>query len=446
MGFHNKKAEISFEAKDLMSQEKIAIIGLGYVGLPLAVEFAKKYAVIGYDIHPNRVEELNNYLDHTLQVSSSALEKTINKKEHVSDSPNLHLTSHFDEVASATTYIVTVPTPIDANKNPDLNQLLSATEMIAKVLKQGDVVIYESTVYPGCTEEDCVPILEKYSGLEYNKDFFCGYSPERINPGDQINTLTKIKKVTSGSTPYAAKKVDQLYQSIITAGTHLAPSIKVAEASKAIENAQRDINISFVNELALMFDRMDIDTHDVIEAASTKWNFLPFKPGLVGGHCIGVDPYYLKYKAETLGYHPAVVSSGRDVNDQMGVFVGAKLIKLMLKEGHKINQSKILILGITFKENCPDTRNTKVIDIYRELKSYDAEVDVYDPWANKEQVKKDFGIDLKDTIENEKYNGIILAVGHREFKSLDFKDLSSENVVIYDTKALIDRNLVKGRL
>ena len=446
MGFHNKKAEISFEAKDLMSQEKIAIIGLGYVGLPLAVEFAKKYAVIGYDINPNRIEELNNHLDHTLQVSSSALEKTISKKGQVSDPPNLHLTSLFDEVASATTYIVTVPTPIDVNKNPDLNQLLSATEIIAKVLKQGDVVIYESTVYPGCTEEDCVPILEKYSGLEYNKDFFCGYSPERINPGDQINTLTKIKKVTSGSTPYAAKKVDQLYQSIITAGTHLAPSIKVAEASKAIENAQRDINISFVNELALMFDRMDIDTHDVIEAASTKWNFLPFKPGLVGGHCIGVDPYYLKYKAETLGYHPAVVSSGRDVNDQMGVFVGAKLIKLMLKEGHKINQSKILILGITFKENCPDTRNTKVIDIYRELKSYDAEVDVYDPWANKEQVKKDFGIDLKDTIKNEKYNGIVLAVGHREFKSLDFKDLSSENVVIYDTKALIDRNLVKGRL
>lgn len=428
-----------------MEQQKIAIIGLGYVGLPLAVEFAKKYAVVGFDINPNRIEELNNYLDHTLQVSSSALEKTINKKGQVSDSPNLHLTSHFDEVTSATTYIVTVPTPIDANKKPNLNPLRSATEMIAKVLKKGDLVVYESTVYPGCTEEECVPILEK-SGLQYNQDFFCGYSPERINPGDSVNTLTKIKKVTSGSTPKAAEQVDQIYKSIITAGTHLAPSIKVAEASKAIENAQRDINISFVNELALMFDRMDIDTHDVIEAASTKWNFLPFKPGLVGGHCIGVDPYYLKYKAETLGYHPAVVSSGRNVNDQMGVFVGAKLIKLMLKEGLKINQSKILILGITFKENCPDTRNTKVIDIYQELKSYDAEVDVYDPWANKEQVKKDFDIDLKESIENEKYNGIVLAVGHREFKSLDFKDLSSEKVVIYDTKAIIDRSLVKGRL
>jgi len=429
-----------------MAQEKIAIIGLGYVGLPLAVEFAKKYAVIGFDVNTDRINNLKKHLDHTLQVPSSELKNTISKKVNTSERPNLLLTSHFEETATATIYIVTVPTPIDANKNPDLKYLHSATEMIAKVLKEGDLVIYESTVYPGCTEEDCVPILEKYSGLQYNKGFFCGYSPERINPGDQVNTLTKIKKVTSGSTPEVAQNVDKLYQSIITAGTHLAPSIKVAEASKAIENAQRDINISFVNELALMFDRMDVDTHDVIEAASTKWNFLPFKPGLVGGHCIGVDPYYLKYKAESLGYHPAVVSSGRDVNDQMGVFVGAKLIKLMLKEGHKINQSKILILGITFKENCPDTRNTKVIDIYRELKSYDAEVDVYDPWANKEQVKKDFGIDLKDTIENEKYNGIVLAVGHREFKSLDFKDLSSENVVIYDTKALIDRNLVKGRL
>jgi len=428
-----------------MEQQKIAIIGLGYVGLPLAVEFAKKYAVVGFDILTERVQDLKNFADNTLQVPAAALETALSKKENAADKAHLFLTSDFEEIASANLYIVTVPTPIDANKKPNLNPLRSATEMIAKVLKKGDLVVYESTVYPGCTEEECVPILEK-SGLQYNQDFFCGYSPERINPGDSVNTLTKIKKVTSGSTPKAAEQVDRLYKSIITAGTHLAPSIKVAEASKAIENAQRDINISFVNELALMFDRMDIDTHDVIEAASTKWNFLPFKPGLVGGHCIGVDPYYLKYKAETLGYHPAVVSSGRNVNDQMGVFVGAKLIKLMLKEGLKINQSKILILGITFKENCPDTRNTKVIDIYRELKSYDAEVDVYDPWANKEQVKKDFDIDLKESIENEKYNGIILAVGHREFKSLDFKDLSSEKVVIYDTKAIIDRSLVKGRL
>ena len=428
-----------------MEQQKIAIIGLGYVGLPLAVEFAKKYAVVGFDILTERVQDLKNFADNTLQVPAAALETALSKKENAADKAHLFLTSDFEEIASANLYIVTVPTPIDPNKKPNLNPLRSATEMIAKVLKKGDLVVYESTVYPGCTEEECVPILEK-SGLQYNQDFFCGYSPERINPGDSVNTLTKIKKVTSGSTPKAAEQVDRLYKSIITAGTHMAPSIKVAEASKAIENAQRDINISFVNELALMFDRMDIDTHDVIEAASTKWNFLPFKPGLVGGHCIGVDPYYLKYKAETLGYHPAVVSSGRNVNDQMGVFVGAKLIKLMLKEGLKINQSKILILGITFKENCPDTRNTKVIDIYRELKSYDAEVDVYDPWANKEQVKKDFDIDLKESIENEKYNGIILAVGHREFKSLDFKDLSSEKVVIYDTKAIIDRSLVKGRL
>jgi len=428
-----------------MEQQKIAIIGLGYVGLPLAVEFAKKYAVVGFDILTERVQDLKNFADNTLQVPAAALETALSKKENAADKAHLFLTSDFEEIASANLYIVTVPTPIDANKKPNLNPLRSATEMIAKVLKKGDLVVYESTVYPGCTEEECVPILEK-SGLQYNQDFFCGYSPERINPGDSVNTLTKIKKVTSGSTPKAAEQVDRLYKSIITAGTHMAPSIKVAEASKAIENAQRDINISFVNELALMFDRMDIDTHDVIEAASTKWNFLPFKPGLVGGHCIGVDPYYLKYKAETLGYHPAVVSSGRNVNDKMGFFVGAKLIKLMLKEGLKINQSKILILGITFKENCPDTRNTKVIDIYQELKSYEAEVDVYDPWANKEQVKKDFDIDLKDSIENEKYNGIVLAVGHREFKSLDFKDLSSEKVVIYDTKAIIDRSLVKGRL
>jgi UDP-N-acetyl-D-galactosamine dehydrogenase len=428
-----------------MEQQKIAIIGLGYVGLPLAVEFAKKYAVVGFDILTERVQDLKNFTDNTLQVPAATLETALSKKENARNKARLFLTSDFEEIASANLYIVTVPTPIGTNKKPNLNPLKSATEMIAKVLKKGDLVIYESTVYPGCTEEECVPILEK-SGLQYNQDFFCGYSPERINPGDSVNTLTKIKKVTSGSTPKAAEQVDRLYKSIITAGTHLAPSIKVAEASKAIENAQRDINISFVNELALMFDRMDIDTHDVIEAASTKWNFLPFKPGLVGGHCIGVDPYYLKYKAETLGYHPAVVSSGRNVNDKMGFFVGAKLIKLMLKEGLKINQSKILILGITFKENCPDTRNTKVIDIYQELKSYEAEVDVYDPWANKEQVKKDFDIDLKESIENEKYNGIVLAVGHREFKSLDFKDLSSEKVVIYDTKAIIDRSLVKGRL
>ena len=428
-----------------MNQQKIAVIGLGYVGLPLAVEFAKKYTVIGYDVDAVRVEELKNIVDRTQQINGAQLNEVLSKEKDAAKS-GLYLTNRFEEIVSANTFIVTVPTPVDEHKKPDLKPLLEATKKLATVLKKGDLLIYESTVYPGCTEEECVPILEKHSGLKYNQDFFCGYSPERINPGDQINTLTKIKKVTSGSTPEIAIRVDKLYQSIIDAGTHLAPSIKVAEASKAIENAQRDINISFVNELALMFDRMNIDTHDVIEAAATKWNFLPFKPGLVGGHCIGVDPYYLKYKAEELGYHPAVVSSGRNVNDQMGIFVASKLVKLMLKEKIQINQSKILILGIAFKENCPDTRNTKVIDIYKELKSYDAEVHIYDPWANKTQVKKDFDIELIETVDDENYDAVILAVGHREFKNIDFKKMASQKVVIYDTKAFIDRRWVKGRL
>ena len=428
-----------------MNQQKIAVIGLGYVGLPLAVEFAKKHTVIGYDVDAVRVEELKNLVDRTQQINGAQLKEVLSKEKDPAES-SLYLTARFEKIASANTFIVTVPTPVDEHKKPDLKPLLAATKELATVLKKGDLLIYESTVYPGCTEEDCVPILEKHSGLKYNQDFFCGYSPERINPGDQINTLTKIKKVTSGSTPEIAVRVDKLYQSIIDAGTHLAPSIKVAEASKAIENAQRDINISFVNELALMFDRMNIDTHDVIEAAATKWNFLPFKPGLVGGHCIGVDPYYLKYKAEELGYHPAVVSSGRNVNDQMGIFVASKLVKLMLKEKIQINQSKILILGIAFKENCPDTRNTKVIDIYKELKSYDTEVDIYDPWANKTQVKKDFDIELIETVDDENYDAVVLAVGHREFKNIDFKKMASQKVVIYDTKAFIDRRWVKGRL
>ena len=429
----------------IMNQQKIVVIGLGYVGLPLAVEFAKKYTVIGYDVDAVRVEELKNIVDRTQQINGAQLKGVLSKEKDAAE-PGLYLTNQFEKIASANTFIVTVPTPVDEHKKPDLKPLLEATKKLATVLKKGDLLIYESTVYPGCTEEDCVPILEKHSGLKYNQDFFCGYSPERINPGDQINTLTKIKKVTSGSTPEIAVRVDKLYQSIIDVGTHLAPSIKVAEASKAIENAQRDINISFVNELALMFDRMNIDTHDVIEAAATKWNFLPFKPGLVGGHCIGVDPYYLKYKAEELGYHPAVVSSGRNVNDQMGIFVASKLVKLMLKEKIQINQSKILILGIAFKENCPDTRNTKVIDIYTELKSYDAEVDIYDPWANKTQVKKDFDIELIETVDDENYDAVVLAVGHREFKNIDFKKMATQKVVIYDTKAFIDRRWVKGRL
>ena len=430
------------------NNNKIAIIGLGYVGLPLAVEFAKKYKVVGFDINAQRVAELSKGEDRTLEVSSGELKKVLAEHPVALSNGKIGLLPSSDimDISSANIFIVTVPTPIDEHKKPDLRPLISASKMIAGVLKKGDIVIYESTVYPGCTEEDCVPVLEKTSGLKYNKDFFCGYSPERINPGDKVNTLTKIKKVTSGSTPEIATTIDNLYKSIIVAGTHLAPNMKVAEASKAIENAQRDVNISFVNELALMFERMDIDTHDVIEAAATKWNFLPFKPGLVGGHCIGVDPYYLTYKAESLGYHPAVVSSGRRVNDQMGVFVASKLIKIMIQKGIRIKDSNILILGITFKENCPNIRNTKVIDVYNELKTYNTHVDVYDPWANKEEVREEYGIPLIENISPNKYEAIVLAVAHNEFQNIDFAKLSSEKVVIYDTKAFIPKDLVDGRL
>ncbi len=430
------------------SNYKIGIIGLGYVGLPLAVEFAKKYPVVGFDINTQRVTELNMGKDQTLEVSSESLKKVLlNRKESVSDYKiGLSTSSDVKDISDANIFIVTVPTPIDAHKKPDLKPLLSASKVIGGVLKKNDLVIYESTVYPGCTEEDCVPVLEATSGLKFNKDFFCGYSPERINPGDKINTLTKIKKVTSGSTPETAKIVNNLYQSIISAGTHLAPNMKVAEASKAIENAQRDVNISFVNELALMFERMDIDTNDVIEAAATKWNFLPFKPGLVGGHCIGVDPYYLTYKAESLGYHPAVVSSGRRVNDQMGVFVASKLIKLMIQKGIRIKDSNILILGVTFKENCPDIRNTKVVDIYAELKSYNTNVDIFDPWANKKEVLSEYGIDLIETSDEKKYDAVILAVAHKEFQNINFEKLHSNSTVVYDTKAFIKKELIDGRL
>tara|TARA_B100001093_G_scaffold336487_1_gene321358 strand:- start:25621 stop:26757 length:1137 start_codon:yes stop_codon:yes gene_type:complete len=354
--------------------------------------------------------------------------------------------AEIEDISSSNIYIVTVPTPIDIHKKPNLKPLISASKMIGSVLKTGDIVIYESTVYPGCTEEDCVPVLEETSGLIFNKDFFCGYSPERVNPEDKINTLTKIKKVSSGSTPETAEIVNNLYQSIITAGTHLAPNIKVAEASKAIENVQIDVNISFMNELALMFERMGIDTRDVIEAAATKWNFLPFKPGLVGGHCIGVDPYYLTYKAESLGYHPAVVSSGRRMNDKMGVFVASKLTKLMIQKGIRIKDSNILILGITFKENCPDVRNTKVVDVYNELKTYNTNVDVFDPWANKKDVEEEFGISLIENWEQKHYEAIVLAVANNEFKNIPFSKLGSNSTVIYDTKAFVKRNLVHGRL
>ena len=413
----------------------IAIIGLGYVGFPLAVEFGKQYPTLGFDIDATRISELNRGYDRTQEVSDAQLKA----------SSQLKFSSELNDLARCNTFIVTVPTPIDHFKKPDLGPLLKASEMIGHVLKKGDVVIYESTVYPGCTEEDCVPVLEKRSGLKFNEDFFCGYSPERINPGDKVNTLTKIKKVTSGSTPEIADWVDQLYRSIIVAGTHKASSIKVAEASKAIENAQRDVNISFVNELALIFDRMGIDTSEVLEAAGTKWNFLNFKPGLVGGHCIGVDPYYLLHKSESLGYYPQVILSGRRVNDNMGLFVANKLVKLLIQKGKKIGGAKTLMLGITFKENCPDIRNSRVVDIYRELSDFGMEVDVYDPWANKAEVKKEHGIDLVAEL-GAKYDAIVLTVAHQEFLNLPYASLKAENGIIFDIKSVLDRTLVDARL
>jgi UDP-N-acetyl-D-galactosamine dehydrogenase len=428
-----------------LENSKIAIIGLGYVGLPIAIEFGKKYKVLGFDINQARIEELKSGKDRTNEADLERLQFAMNLAIE-SDEVGLTFSSNIEELKSYNVFIVTVPTPIDQFKAPDLTPLIKASEMLGEVLKKGDIVIYESTVYPGCTEEDCVPVLEKFSGLKFNIDFFCGYSPERINPGDKVNTLTKIKKVTSGSTPEIADVVDGLYASIITAGTHKAPSLKVAEASKAIENAQRDVNISFVNELALIFERMGIDTTDVIEAAGTKWNFLKYRPGLVGGHCIGVDPYYLAHKAESLGYHPQVILSGRRVNDMMGMFVANKVVKLMINKGHKINLSRALILGITFKEDCPDIRNSKVIDIYRELIQFGIQVDVYDPHADKHEVGEEYGIHLVDKIST-KYEAIVLAVSHKEFLALDFKALCADgNSVIFDTKSFLDRSLVDARL
>ncbi len=424
---------------------KIAIIGLGYVGLPLAIEFGKKYKVLGFDINQARIEELKFGKDRTNEADLEGLEFAINLAND-SDKLGLTFSSNIEELKSYNVYIVTVPTPIDQFKAPDLTPLLKASEMLGNVLKKGDIVIYESTVYPGCTEEDCVPVLEKYSGLKFNQDFYCGYSPERINPGDKVNILTKIKKVTSGSTPEIADIVDALYSNIIEAGTHKAPSLKVAEASKAIENAQRDVNISFVNELALIFDRMGIDTNDVLDAAGTKWNFLKYKPGLVGGHCIGVDPYYLAHKAESLGYHPQVILSGRRVNDNMGMFVANKLIKLLIAKNHVISKSKVLVLGITFKEDCPDIRNSKVIDIIMELQQFNINVDVFDPHADQHEVYEEYNITLIDKI-NKTYNGIILAVSHKEFLELDLDQLKSSNSsVIFDTKAFLNRSLIDARL
>ncbi len=420
----------------------IAVIGLGYVGLPLAIEFGKKFNVLGFDINTKRVTDLQSGIDITQEADLEGLKTAVS----FNTGRGLKFSSEVKDLQGSNVFIVTVPTPIDQFKAPDLTPLLKASEMLGRVLKKGDIVIYESTVYPGCTEEDCVPVLEKFSGLKFNTDFFCGYSPERINPGDKINTLTKIKKVTSGSTPEVAEQINSLYASIIEAGTHKAPSIKVAEASKAIENAQRDVNISFVNELALIFDRIGIDTHDVLDAAGTKWNFLKYKPGLVGGHCIGVDPYYLAHKAESLGYHPQVILSGRRVNDNMGMFVANKVVKLMIGKGKPIKGANVLILGVTFKENCPDVRNTKVVDIYKELHQFQINVDIYDPWANAVEVKHEYNIDLLPKLETKQYDAVIVAVAHNEFLALDYASFKANGAVIFDTKACIDRTLVDGRL
>ncbi|MCB9094340.1 MAG: nucleotide sugar dehydrogenase [Halobacteriovoraceae bacterium] len=416
-------------------ERKLAVIGLGYVGLPLAVEFGKKYDVVGFDINRKRIEELKDGLDRTLEVS----------REELNNSQGLRYTSSEEDLKKCDTFIVTVPTPINRYNSPDLTAIKSATSLVGRNLKKGDIVIYESTVYPGCTEEDCVPILEEVSGLVFNRDFYCGYSPERINPGDKNRTLTKITKVTSGSTPEIAEVVDQLYASIITAGTHKASSIKVAEASKAIENAQRDINIAFVNELAKIFSLMGLDTTEVLESAATKWNFLPFKPGLVGGHCIGVDPFYLTHKATEFGYHPEIILAGRRLNDNMGTFVVNQLIKKMIEKGHSIKNSKMLVLGVTFKENCPDVRNTKVADVYNELHRLCNHVDVYDPWASPEEVKEELGIRLLEKISDQ-YDGVILAVGHNQFKDIDLKAITNSNSVVYDLKAFYPKESVSMRL
>ncbi len=414
---------------------KICVIGLGYVGLPLAVEFGKKFPVTGFDINQTRVNELMAGHDRTLETSDDDLAAAV----------NLKYTTSIEDIRDCNYYIVTVPTPIDNHKRPDLTPLLKASETVGKVLKKDDIVIYESTVYPGATEDECVPLLEKFSGLAFNKDFFCGYSPERINPGDKVHTVTKILKVTSGSTPGVAKKVDDLYKSIITAGTFMASSLKVAEAAKVIENSQRDINIAFVNELALIFNKIGIDTQEVLAAAGTKWNFLKFFPGLVGGHCIGVDPYYLTHKAQELGYNPEIILAGRRLNDNMGFYVANRTIKLMIKKGHTIAGSRVLVLGITFKENCPDIRNSRVIDVINEFRDFSCKVDVYDPWADHAEVKHEYGLDLIDR-PSDNYDAVVLAVAHDQFKETDIRAFGHAEAVFYDIKGLLDKSLVDERL
>lgn len=414
---------------------KIAVIGLGYVGLPLARLFATKFPVVGFDINNERIKELQEGKDTTLEVEKQVLKQVL--VDSPSELKGLFCSSNLDDILSCNHYIITVPTPVDRNNRPDLTPLFMSSESVGKVLKNGDTVIYESTVYPGATEEECVPVLEKFSGLIFNKDFFVGYSPERINPGDKEHTVEKIMKITSGSTPEIGKKIDELYASVITAGTHLAPSIKVAEAAKVIENAQRDINIAFVNELAKIFNIMNIDTQAVLEAAGTKWNFFPFKPGLVGGHCIGVDPYYLAQKAQEIGYHPEIILAGRRMNDSMGQYVSSEIVKLMLKKDLKVKGSKVLVLGITFKENCPDVRNTKVVDVVKHLKEYGTEVTVYDPLADPSEVLHEYNIETIDSLPLEKFDAVVLAVAHKEFLSLDLADLKSDNAVVYDVKGVL---------
>ena len=427
-----------------MRKDKIAIIGLGYVGLPLARLFATKYSVVGFDINRERVAELMSGTDATLEVSEEVLQSVLVKKK--SEKKGLFCTTILKDLRDCNYFIITVPTPVDKNNRPVLTPLIKASETVGAVLKKGDTVIYESTVYPGATEEECIPILEKVSGLIFNKDFYAGYSPERINPGDKEHTVDKILKVTSGSTPLIGLKIDELYKSVITAGTHLAPTIKVAEAAKVIENSQRDINIAFVNELAKIFNLMDINTHDVLEAAGTKWNFLPFKPGLVGGHCIGVDPYYLAQKAQEYGYNPEIILAGRRMNDSMGGYVASEVIKTMIQNDIKIKGSEILILGITFKENCPDVRNTKVIDVISVLKEYNTNIKIYDPWANVAEVKHEYGLDCVKELPKNRFDAIVLTVSHNDFKDLNLSALKSDNAIVYDVKNMLPENMKNNGL
>lgn len=414
---------------------KIAVIGLGYVGLPLARLFATQYSVVGFDINQSRVDELNSGIDSTLEVENELLQSVLVSAP--GNGNGLYCSTNLDDIKDCNYYVVTVPTPVDKNNRPDLTPLYKSSETVAKVLKKGDIVIYESTVYPGVTEEECVPVLERVSGLKFNEDFFAGYSPERINPGDKEHTVEKILKVTAGSTPEVGKKVDDLYKSVIKAGTHLAPTIKVAEAAKVIENSQRDINIAFVNELSKIFNCMNIDTHAVLEAAGTKWNFLPFKPGLVGGHCIGVDPYYLAQKAQEVGYHPEIILAGRRLNDSMGEYVASQVVKLMIKKGVIVNGSDVLMLGITFKENCPDVRNTKIVDVIKALKEYGINVTIFDPWASPQEVMHEYGLTTIKEMPQQKFDAIVLGVAHKEFTEMDFSAVKKDKSVVYDVKGIL---------